>query len=69
MDAHREQKIFVHCVANKRVSAFIYLDRLAGDIEETTALQDLVKIWTPNEIWQAFIDRVRASIRDECGKI
>jgi protein tyrosine phosphatase (PTP) superfamily phosphohydrolase (DUF442 family) len=60
MDAHSESKIFVHCAANKRVSAFVYLYRVFQGVDKLIAQQDLAKIWTPNEIWQAFIDRVSA---------
>jgi protein tyrosine phosphatase (PTP) superfamily phosphohydrolase (DUF442 family) len=69
MAAHSEDKIFVHCAANKRVSAFIYLYRLCEGVNELIASQDLAKIWTPDPTWQAFIDRTRSSIRDDCGKI
>lgn len=69
MDAHSNQKIFVHCAANKRVSAFIYLYRVCGGIDQTTATIDLAKIWTPDLIWQNFIDRTLSSMRDDCGKI
>ncbi len=69
MDAHPEDKIFVHCAANKRVSAFVYLYRLCLGVDEPIALQDLTKIWTLNEIWIKFIDRVQSSISDDCGKI
>ena len=31
MNAHSDQKIFVHCAANKRVSAFMYLYRQLED--------------------------------------
>jgi protein tyrosine phosphatase (PTP) superfamily phosphohydrolase (DUF442 family) len=61
MDAHSESKIFVHCAANKRVSAFVYLYRVFQGVDELIARQDLAKIWTPNEIWQAFIDRTLSS--------
>jgi protein tyrosine phosphatase (PTP) superfamily phosphohydrolase (DUF442 family) len=60
MDTHSESKIFVHCAANKRVSAFVYLYRVFQGVDKLIAQQDLAKIWTPNEIWQAFIDRVFA---------
>jgi protein tyrosine phosphatase (PTP) superfamily phosphohydrolase (DUF442 family) len=60
MDVHSESKIFVHCAANKRVSAFVYLYRVFQGVDKLIAQQDLAKIWTPNEIWQAFIDRVFA---------
>ncbi|WP_310487733.1 protein tyrosine phosphatase family protein [Chamaesiphon sp. VAR_69_metabat_338] len=58
MEAHRSQKIFVHCAANKRVSVFVYLYRLSQGVAETIARQDLAKIWTPNEIWQTFIETI-----------
>ena len=68
-DAHADDKIFVHCAANKRVSVFVYLYRIGQGVDELIARQDLVKIWTPNQIWEQFIDRTRSSIRDDCGKI
>lgn len=69
MDAHVGSKIFVHCAANKRVSAFVYLYRIYQGEAEIVARQDLAEIWTPNEIWRTFIDRTRSSIHDDCGKI
>ena len=57
MAKYSTQKVFVHCAANKRVSAFLYLYRqIVEGIDEVTAYQDLVKIWIPNPIWQDFID-------------
>jgi protein tyrosine phosphatase (PTP) superfamily phosphohydrolase (DUF442 family) len=51
------QPLLVHCAANFRVSAFMYLYRRiylgwGGD----NATTDLRKIWTPNAVWQQFID-------------
>ncbi len=57
MDANQGKKCFVHCIANARVSAFVFLYRVLREgvpVEETRALMQ--QIWTPNEIWQAFID-------------
>jgi len=51
-------KVFVHCIANKRVSAFLFLYRvlkLGHPVAE--AEMALHRIWTPDEIWQGFIDR------------
>jgi protein tyrosine phosphatase (PTP) superfamily phosphohydrolase (DUF442 family) len=60
MSKYSAQKVFVHCAANKRVSAFLYLYRqLVEGIDEITAHQDLVKIWVPNPIWQGFIDSTK----------
>ncbi len=59
MEANPDNKVFVHCAANKRVSAFIYLyRRLYTAINEQEAKQDLHKIWVPNEIWNKFIQEV-----------
>jgi protein tyrosine phosphatase (PTP) superfamily phosphohydrolase (DUF442 family) len=61
MNADLERKIFIHCAANKRVSAFMYLYRqIYEQIDAATARIDLEKIWVPNQIWQAFIDRIMA---------
>jgi protein tyrosine phosphatase (PTP) superfamily phosphohydrolase (DUF442 family) len=63
MDANPAQKIFVHCAANKRVSVFVYLYRLCQGTEEIIARRDLAKIWTPEPIWQDFIDTILQGIR------
>lgn len=57
-------KVFVHCIANKRVSAFLFLYRvlkLGHPIHD--AEMALHRIWQPDEVWQAFIDRaLRAGV-------
>jgi hypothetical protein len=60
MDSHKESKVFVHCQANYRATAFITLYRilrLGWDREE--AFVDLNKIWNTEEhpIWEDFIER------------
>ncbi len=60
MDKYSAQKVFVHCAANKRVSVFLYLYRqFVEGVDEPTAHQDLIKIWTPNPIWQDFINSTK----------
>ena len=54
--SHPDQKIFVHCAMNMRVSAFIYLHQRLGGVSEATAAANLAKIWAPTETWQQFID-------------
>lgn len=55
---HAHQKVFVHCAANMRVSAFMYLyRRMVQQIPDAIARADLEKIWQPNPTWQAFIDQ------------
>ena len=59
MKSNVDKKVFVHCAANKRVSAFIYLYRRSQEgIDEQKAKKDLQQIWIPNETWQQFIQDV-----------
>ena len=59
MQTHQNQKIFVHCAANLRVSAFMYLYRtLYENVSETEASANLHKLWQPNPTWQNLIDTV-----------
>jgi ADP-ribose pyrophosphatase YjhB (NUDIX family)/protein tyrosine phosphatase (PTP) superfamily phosphohydrolase (DUF442 family) len=58
-------KVFVHCIANKRVSAFLFLYRvlkLGHPVAE--AEMALHRIWHPDEVWQSFIDRALREIGD-----
>jgi protein tyrosine phosphatase (PTP) superfamily phosphohydrolase (DUF442 family) len=56
MDAFDNRRVFVHCAANMRVSAFIFLYRV---LFQHTALpeaeRDLYAIWRPDETWSRFI--------------
>lgn len=57
MEKRKNQKIFVHCAMNMRVSAFVYLyRRLYLNCDREQAIADLHKIWQPNDAWQKFID-------------
>ena len=56
MDACRERSVFVHCVKNMRVSAFIYLYRvLRLGANPGEARNDMAKIWEPEGTWLDFI--------------
>ena len=56
LDACEGQRVFVHCAANRRVSAFVFLPRLRHDTDRATAESDLAKIWQPDGVWQEFVD-------------
>jgi len=59
MKANVDKKVFVHCAANKRVSAFIYLYRRSQEgVNEEIAKKDLHQIWVPNKVWQQFIKEI-----------
>ena len=57
MERYKDRKVFVHCIANARVSAFMALYRvlrLGWPLE--MALADVHRLWVPNETWQGFMD-------------
>lgn len=56
MTDHQDKKCFVHCIANMRVSAFMFLYHVIQQgIPPKEARQAMNKIWEPNDVWQAFI--------------
>jgi protein tyrosine phosphatase (PTP) superfamily phosphohydrolase (DUF442 family) len=57
MDQYADKRVFVHCVANYRASAFIAFYRISrlGD-PPAEALANLMALWQPNETWQKFIE-------------
>lgn len=58
-------KIFVHCIANKRASAFMFLYRvLKMGHPVAEAEMALHRIWTPDPVWQDFIDRALREMGD-----
>ncbi len=70
MDRSQGHRIYVHCAANMRASAFMYLYRvLRVGWPSAAALPDLHAVWQPNETWQAFIDAALARPdRDSSGR-
>ena len=56
MEAFDDRPVFVHCAANMRVSAFVFLYRvLRQGIGVAEAERDLHAIWQPDEVWSRFI--------------
>jgi protein tyrosine phosphatase (PTP) superfamily phosphohydrolase (DUF442 family) len=57
MDAFGDRRVFVHCAANMRVSAFMFLYRvLHQQVPASEAERDLHAIWQPDEVWSRFIE-------------
>ncbi len=57
MKASHNKKIFVHCAANMRVSAFIYLYRIICEGEDpTVARETLNRLWEPHGVWKEFVE-------------
>ena len=62
MDANRDRKVYVHCFANMRASAFTYLYRtLEQGEDEAEARQDMNVVWDPasQQQWARFLDAAR----------
>jgi protein tyrosine phosphatase (PTP) superfamily phosphohydrolase (DUF442 family) len=56
MEAFSDRPVFVHCAANMRVSAFVFLYRvLEKHVAKSEAERDLYAIWQPDEVWSRFI--------------
>jgi uncharacterized protein (TIGR01244 family) len=61
MDAHAGGKVWIHCAANMRVSAFLGLYRvLRQGWPEDKAFELMRGLWEPNEVWSAFIAKMLA---------
>jgi uncharacterized protein (TIGR01244 family) len=65
MDACAGQRVFVHCAANMRVSAFVFLHRLRHGVDRATAVRDLTKIWRPDGAWREFVNQRLAEMRQQ----
>lgn len=63
MDANKDRKVFVHCMANMRASAFTYLYRtLKEGVPDEQALADMHKVWDPMELeqWARLVNDAKA---------
>jgi uncharacterized protein (TIGR01244 family) len=59
MDAHGGEKVWIHCAANMRVSAFLGLYRvLRQGWPQGKAFELMRGLWEPNEVWSAFIAKM-----------
>jgi protein tyrosine phosphatase (PTP) superfamily phosphohydrolase (DUF442 family) len=57
MDALGETQVHVHCIANYRVSAFLYRYRRERGWSEDRARPDLEALWQPEGVWADLISR------------
>ena len=62
MEANEGRKVFVHCFANMRASAFVYMYRtMVEGVAEEDALGAMNEVWDPAEVrqWEDLIERAR----------
>lgn len=58
LQQNEHKKVWVHCAANMRVSAFTYqYRRTLLEVNDEIAKADLQKIWQPVGVWKNFIHR------------
>jgi len=56
MNALSEQKVWVHCVVNYRVSAFLYQYwRIVNKASPEVARKVMHPSWEPDKVWQQFM--------------
>lgn len=64
MEANEDRKVFVHCFANMRASAFVYMYRtLVQGVPEAEALATMNEVWDPAELqqWADLIEKAQAN--------
>lgn len=70
MDRLGDRKVFVHCAMNMRVSCFVLLYRvLRLGIPLGEAWQVMQKIWQPDPVWSAFMQRCLDHYGYEAGQL
>ena len=63
MQAASEQKVWIHCMLNYRVSAFLYqYQRLVHGASDEEAKNAMLKSWQPDAVWQEFMSLSRQDI-------
>ena len=65
MERARARRVWVHCAANMRVTAFVGLYRVLREgwpVERAFQLMD--GVWKPNEVWSAFIAAQLGQVHD-----
>lgn len=64
MDVFKEDKIFIHCIMNYRVSAFLGLYRITRQgWEKERAFELMQSLWQPNEVWDDFIKTTLSQLK------
>lgn len=59
LQSFARRKLWLHCAKNMRASAFVYLYRklILAEPEEAASLP-MREVWSPNPVWQNFINDV-----------
>ena len=61
MDARTEEKVWMHCAANYRVTVFLGLYRMVRQgWPRERAFELMDGLWKPNDVWAAFVEEALA---------
>ncbi len=56
MDAFQNERVWIHCAANYRASAFLYqYMRLSQNVSDDQARKVMFPSWEPDDIWKDFM--------------
>jgi protein tyrosine phosphatase (PTP) superfamily phosphohydrolase (DUF442 family) len=59
LEKYKNEKIYIHCELNFRVSIFMMLYRVIyRGMNHEKAMADVFEIWKPHDQWKTFIDKV-----------
>ena len=57
MERHRQDRLWIHCAANKRVTAFLGLYRVIEQaLPPDRAFGLMYEVWQPDAVWDGFIE-------------
>ena len=63
METIGRQKVWIHCVLNYRVSAFLYqYHRIIQSWSEEQARKVILPSWQPDDVWQQFMTLTREEV-------
>jgi protein tyrosine phosphatase (PTP) superfamily phosphohydrolase (DUF442 family) len=58
LEENKGKKIWIHCAANMRVSAFVYKYRRdILKLKNDEVIKDMKLIWSPNHVWSSFLNK------------
>ncbi len=68
MEMNKDRKVFVHCFANMRASAFTYLYRtMVEGVDPAVAKESMSPVWDPMELaqWASLIERASSETKTD----
>jgi protein tyrosine phosphatase (PTP) superfamily phosphohydrolase (DUF442 family) len=65
MDLYSDNKVFVHCIKNMRVAAFVFVYRVCRrGVDRVEAEIDLHRIWHPHGVWRRLVETALATCEE-----